>query len=601
VGSKRDKSRLRTARGVTAHAAPGNDLLLVVAAPTWQWLVAALTVAAAAVVVYLPTLHNEFVTWDDPDYITKNAYVTSPDGLAAIWNPRTKQQQYYPLVFSSYWVEYRLWGDAPSGYHATNFALHAINAALIVLLLRQLGLSPWAAWLAAALFAVHPLNAASVAWAAERKNVLSLLFYLLALLCYLRQTRGGSWVLYALAGVLFVLGLLSKTAVVTFPATALVCDRLILRRWTLRSFARTAPLLLLGLLAAALTHHVEARNAGTNIVRLEPWWRPFAAAGAVWFYIGKVFVPTNLAGVYERWDLRAHWPVFAAALAAVPAAVYAVWRWRRRLPPQVPWGLGHYVLSLGPMLGLVSFNYTQFSFVADHFVYLPVIGLFAAIAALAEAGRVRIRAALVRRVVPTALAVGVLAVLGTLTWRQCATLWHDARSFWEETCRMSPGGWVGHYNLGNLYIRTGQTRDSAEHYRRAAAAKPDLHQAYGSLGEALALLGDRAGALEAYRRGIATVPYDSKKWVDYRHGAADVLLVLGRKDEAEKYLREAATKSLYRAQIRLGRYLRDERRYSEAAAFYQAAGKTKDAAPLEVTNAQRELAALPREAGAGKP
>jgi len=464
-----------------------------------------------------------------------------------------------------------------------------------------------------------------VAWAAERKNVLSLLFYLLALLSYLRRTRGGGWRWYVLALALFVLALLSKTAVVTFPATALLCDRLILRRWTPRSFAHIVPFVLLGVLAAVLTHVVEQRNAGANIARLDPVWRPFAAAGALWFYVGKLLVPVNLAGVYERWDIGAHWPVFALALLAVPTAMYVIWRGRRRLPPQVPWGLAHYILALGPMLGLVSFNYTQFSFVADHFAYLPAIGLFVALAALADAARLRLttsaplhaptdacstppRVPFTRQLVATLPTLAVLAVLGTLTWRQTATLWHDARSFWEETCRMSPNGWVGHYQLANLDAREQRWPQAAEHYRRAAEVKPDLHQACGFLGDALWKLGDRAGALAAYERGIAVVPYASTKWIDYRHTPADILAVLAREQgrpehlqTAEKYLREAAGKPLFRAQIKLARYLRSQQRYAEAANFYQAALKVQQATPQEIATARQELAALPPQSGENVP
>ena len=595
---KSNNPRPENARRDRPSAADVPALLPVVVAPWWQWWIAAAIVCAAAIAAYIPTLNNDFVTWDDPDYITKNEYVVAPDGLSKIWNPGAKQQQYYPMVFSSYWLEHRLWGFEPRGYHLTNMVLHAINAGLLIGVLRLLGLNPWAAWLAAALFALHPINAGSVAWAAERKNVLSGLFYLLSLMCLLRNTRRPSWPVYGVSLLLFVLGLLSKTTVVTLPATAVLCDQLILRRWSWRSLARVAPMLALGLLAAWNTHRVELANSTMSMDALEPLLRPLAAAGAIWFYVGKIFVPFHFAGVYPRWDVRGSWPVFTLALAALPVAGYAVWRLRRRLSGHAVWGMGHYLLTLVPVLGLIPFNHTQFSFVADHFMYLPGIGVFVAIAAGANYVRRQLGNRWLRTVASTGVACVVLAGLGVVCWRQNATAWRDARAFWEHTISLDPNSWVGHYNLANLNIRENRLADAAEQYRLATLARPDRHQGYGRWAETLVQLGDLEGAAKAYRHAIEAVSFPSRSWTDYRHQLADVLVRLNRLEEAEKWLREVAQRKpqLDRGYLKLATFLHGQSRFEEAVKCYEQALKVNpnlDAARRGLEAAQQARQRIP--------
>src|SRR5215468_9171336 len=179
-------------------------------------LLVVVTVAA-----YLPALHAGFV-WDDDSYVTDNAALRSVDGLRRIWFEPGAEPQYYPLTFTTFWVEYHLWGLQPFGYHLVNVFLHAVNALLVWLILRRLRLP--GAWFAAAVFALHPMQVESVAWISERKNVLSGLLFLSALLVYLRAegtdgaARRSSWLAYGVVGVLFVGALLSKTVTCTLPA-----------------------------------------------------------------------------------------------------------------------------------------------------------------------------------------------------------------------------------------------------------------------------------------------------------------------------------------------------------------------------------------------
>src|SRR6187455_2566715 len=175
--------------------------------------------ALLAAALYLPTLNNGFVNWDDDRLLLDNPAVARDDGLAIIWSRPELPEGFpnYPLTFTTYWVEHRLWGFTPAGYHAVNLLLHALATALVCLFVRALGAGAWVAGLTAALFATHPMQVESVAWVAERKNVLAAVWYLAAALAFLRHRRTGSEAAYALSLLCCAAALLSKTATITLP------------------------------------------------------------------------------------------------------------------------------------------------------------------------------------------------------------------------------------------------------------------------------------------------------------------------------------------------------------------------------------------------
>ncbi len=611
-----------------------RDLLPLAESRAWQWWLAAATVLGMALIVYWPTLHNDLINWDDFEYLTKNDYVAERGGLARIWNYKEKHEQFYPMVFTSFWLEHKITlklrgkealdsvkgvdhlerGFEPKVHHLTNMVLHGVCAALVVWLLRLLGVKPWVAWLTAALFTVHPINVASVAWTAERKNVLSGVLYLLSFIFYLldtrlRGTRRRSWIAYGAGLVMFVLALMSKSAMMTLPASAILADRLIERRWSWQSWVRVAPMLILGAFSAYVTKTTEVRNAGVTMVPLEWEYRPFAAAGAIWFYIGKLLLPYHFPGVYTRWDLRGSWPVFMAALAGIPVACGVVWKLRHRLPGAATWGLGHFVVSLFPMLGLVAFNYTQFSFVADHFVYLSSVGVLLCVALAVDYARNLAKAAWGRVWLPTALAGVVLVGMGAASFRHCKYVWKNGESFWVYTLNLNPGCWPGHYNLGNIYRRrasamrsdlAGLRREAkqvddeevqaellaeadstnqeildllekaAECYKRSAEAKVSLGQGWANRGDVLATLARTEEALVDYKKALQTAPNNPR----YLYYTGDVLVRLDRREEAEPYFQQLIRNNM--------RQTPDQRGYLANAHYklgtcYQRGGKPDEA------------------------
>lgn len=513
----------------------------------WQRWVPSLSVFLAALVVYIPSLDNGFVSWDDDHYIYDNNQLVHQKGLADIWtnvkhtrfkgerDPRNRRilkdstHQYYPLLFTMFWLEHRLYGDDPAvfkveqeavGYHATSMVLHAVNCVILLWLLQKLGVSVWAAWLVAALLAVHPMNVASVAWAAERKNLLALFFYMLAMMAYLRFRRKGKWAFYALTFVLFQCALWSKTVALTFPIVLLMTDRLIDRRWGVRSFARIAPMFLLSFIAAGTTMHVEDRNRSVPLVDHQ---RPFVAPATLWFYPAKLVAPVDQLPIYNLWNPDAidhdRWQPAAELKWWVPliGAIVAAWalvHWRRAITesvgPHFWWGLGFYLVTQLPMMGLKNINYFQFAYVADHYIYNGCAGVFLMLAVSADALRRRLGARGSAGHAVTAVALAALTAYGVKTWRY-TDVWQDSESFWNATLAENPGCWPGWYNLGNHYKRqadrAANQRDSdtaqalwtkaAEHYAGAIRAKRNLHNGYEQLAPLLLKL-DRKAELERY-------------------------------------------------------------------------------------------------------
>ncbi|MEM7227408.1 MAG: O-GlcNAc transferase, partial [Planctomycetota bacterium] len=260
-------------------------------------------------IAYAPVTRAGFI-WDDDSYVTKNANVQSPDGVFRFWIPR-ETPQFYPLVFSSFWVEFQLWGLDPLGYHIVNVVLHGINAILLWLILIRLRIP--GAFVVAALFAVHPIHVESVAWITERKNVLSGMFYLLGMLSYLRfeenltsepRRSAGGW--YGLAFVAYVAALLSKTITCSLPAALLLIMFWQRRPLNTARIMRIMPFFLIGIPLALITVWLERDHVGASGVDFDQSFleRCAIASRSLLFYAGKIAVPYELAFFYHRWTIQ---------------------------------------------------------------------------------------------------------------------------------------------------------------------------------------------------------------------------------------------------------------------------------------------------------
>ena len=443
---------------------------------------AAALVAGAAALAYLPALAGGFI-WNDSDYVTAPA-LRSLAGLGRIWGELGATQQYYPLLHSAFWVEHRLWGDHPLGYHLATLLLHAGASVLFALVLRRLAVP--GAWLAALLFAVHPVHVESVAWVTEQKNTLSLVFYLLAALAYLKFDAGRGKGAYAAASALFVLSLGCKTVTATLPAALLVVlwwrsGRLGWRRDVLP----LAPWLLAGAAMGVFSSWVEKRYLGAQGVDFDLAFpgRVLVAGRAVWLYAGKLAWPLNLNFVYPRWSVDAAdwrewlWPAAALGFTAALWAVRRRWR-----APLAVWLL--FVGSLFPVLGFVNLYGASYSWVWDHWQYLADLAPLAlAASALASIG---LRAGPRLRALECALAAALVVGLGAITWGHCA-MFRDDPTLYRSTLARNPDCWLAHNNLGKLLAETpGGLPQAIAHYREALRLRPGSAEAQYNLANALA-------------------------------------------------------------------------------------------------------------------
>ncbi len=444
---------------------------------------------------YAPALRNGFVRWDDTLFVVENDALRSNDGLARIWSAAEMPDGFpnYPLAFTTYWLEYRLWGEWPAGYHATNIVLHAVNTGLVFALALALGASPWAATVCAGLFGLHPMQVESVAWVAERKNVLSCFFALLTVLTYIQHQASLRWRWFAASAFCFLLALLSKTAVAPLPLSLIAMDRLRSGRWRWSRLVYAASLLVMAAVAGLLTLHHENTPLTVPLAQ-----RPLLAAMALWFYAGMLLAPWNLMVIYPRWDVSLTHLVWWLPLLAIPPAVAVIWRFARSF--RIKWGTAHFALLLLPVLGFRPFGFNQFSFVADHHVYLPSVGFLLALAE--ELDQLR---ATRRRLI--SLVVGmVLACWLGLTEIQITT-WFDSETLWRESLQRNPTPLV-HNNLADVLTDQGRLDEAEQQAREALVDWPNSVSVHRNLGRIYFLAGQLAAAEEESRKALALDPTD---------------------------------------------------------------------------------------------
>jgi len=484
--------------------------------PAYGVFLPALALLVCTLVAYLPAAQGGFV-WDDDAYVTENRTLRSAAGLGRIWFQVGAVPQYYPLVHTTFWLEYRLWGLHPTGYHLVNILLHAMAAVLLWHILRRF--LPAGAWMVAALFALHPVHVESVAWITERKNVLSGVFYLAALLVYLcfdasrgrkpaeAQAGRPAWGLYALALLLFAAALLSKSTAATLPAALLVILWWQRRAAPWREMPWLTPFFLMGIGMGALTVWVERTVVGATGVDFDLSWgeRWLVAGRALWFYAGKLVWPHPLIFFYPRWqiDTAAWWQhLFPVAALAV---LVGLWLLRRRLGRGPAAAVMLFAGTLFPALGFIAVYPMRFSFVADHFQYLASIGLLVL--------GVSFAARFLRGNGAVMVGAVVLLILGGLTWSQART-YRDLETLWRDTLSKNPQAWLAHNNLGTVLVGRGEMEEAILHFSRAVEVKPDYAMAYFNRGTSHSSLGQLEQALQDFRRAIELDPRNAESYVN---------------------------------------------------------------------------------------
>ena len=468
---------------------------------------------------YLPALGAGFV-WDDEPLITANPLLRSLSGLAEIWSG-ARTADYFPLTNTIFWIEYHLFGVHAAGYHALNIFLQSANALLVWAVLRRLEIP--GAWLAGLIFGIHPVHAESVAWISELKNLLSMFFFLVSLLCFfeIEEKRAfSSSVAYVASLCFFLFALLSKTHVVFLPVVILLCawwrrssslerndgagGRQVAKRASPhfhREMIRIWPFFLVAIALGLLTLWFQSRGIGEEEIVLGSFGRRFANAGmAVWWYAGKVFAPIRLMNVYPSWRFDSPRLVEWLPLLALIGVMLILWRWRNRWTRSLLFAFAYFVVALLPVLGLLRMAYARSgTLVADHFQYFADISLIA----LFSAGVARLLDSRPRwiKIVTGAVVTLLLGAIGSYTWAR-TEIYRNEETLWQDNFSKNPDAWQGHNRIGQLFFDKGKFAEAAQHFKRATELKPEIPDNYNSLGLAYCRLERLDEGIVEYRKAL---------------------------------------------------------------------------------------------------
>lgn len=475
---------------------------------------------------FSPALNGDWL-WDDDLLISQNALIHDPAGLWKIWFQPDRHLLYFPLTASVEWFEWRLWHDQTLGYHVINVVLHLTGSLLVWRVFHRLGLK--LAWLGGLIFAIHPINVESVAWMAELKNTLSLPLFLLAVCAFLDFDERRKPKDYLLALGLFVAAMFAKTTMMMFPVVSLLYAWWKRGRIGWGDLKLSVPFLAVSVAFGFLTLHFLHRSADAVNIPEGGLLSHLACAGlAISFYFSKCFLPLQQMPIYPRWDVDP--PLFTQFLPYPILIGVLLWCWSKR----TPWGrhallgLGFFLIMLAPFVSLIPMSYT---WVMDHLVYIPLIGLVG----LVVAGVGEIETMIPASCRP--LGVGfVAAVIAFLGW-QChsyATVFANPETMWSYAVEKNPEAWPAYDNLGVAFVKAGDLAGGIEQYNRSLQLHP-CPSVYNNLGLALMQTDLLPEALSAFESSVQLAPEYTET---YNH-LGFALMEAGREAEAKQQFETA--------------------------------------------------------------
>jgi cytochrome c-type biogenesis protein CcmH/NrfG len=524
---------------------------LVDPAASWQdFLMRFAIIVLAALWIYSPVYHPFFPAdwlWDDDQLLTANATVQSTT-LSALWklwfNP--DGADYFPLSYTALWLQWPFFKMWPTGYHLTTIVLHIVGSLLLWRLLAVMKLP--GAWLAAVLFAVHPVCVESVTWVSELKNTVSLPLFLLSAISFVKFDDAGESSPtasrhYVLSLVFFLLAMLAKTSVVAMPVVLLLYVWWKRGTVTVRDLVRTAPFFLISIVLGIVTiYYQHGRAIGQETIIVGGMDSRIATAGMlILFYLKTIFWPVTLLPIYPKWEVDPPQPWQFLAWPVIAAAGWWFWKNRDTWGRHVIFGVGFFLLMVAPVLGFITISYMRITWAADHFIYLPMIGVIALIAAGVATLYERISAT-ERPLLMSGTAL-VLAVLTAMSFRY-AGAWVNEDALWSHTLRHNENAWQAHNRLGAKKFARGhvddinpptriENRGALHHFTRSTALRPDLGETHNNLGTALSAKGRMNEAIEQFKEACRVTPHVPAIHVNL----ANSLAAGGRFEEAEaKYL-----------------------------------------------------------------
>jgi hypothetical protein len=468
---------------------------------SWKQLLQALIIVGAGIWIYWPVLHGDWL-WDDDYLISQNQIVHDPYGIWTIWlNPET-QIDYFPLTVSVEWLEWQFWPGNTFPYHCTNVVLHIVSSLLVWRLLSKFGLR--LAWLGGLCFAIHPIMVESVAWMAEMKNTLSMPPFLLAMCAWIDYERKGKPEDFFLTLFLFVVAMLCKTTMVMFPIIILLYAWWKRGRILGTDLKNSAPFFAVSLAIGLALVIFEHFGVGGQPIPLGGFFSRIAGAGlSLSFYFSKFFLPIDLLPIYPQWNIDP--PSLGQFLPWPVLGVVIYWLWLRR----EDWGrhallgLGFFLINLIPFIGFRPITFMRYSWVADHFIYLPMLGLLGLIVAALD----QINSRLPISARPATIGfVALLAIL--LTWgsHRYAKMFVNLETLWTYTIQHNPGSWSAHNNLGYALTQSGQLKEAQDQFEEALRINPNYAEAHNNLGCIFDKIGRPSEAVSQYKESLRLYP-----------------------------------------------------------------------------------------------
>ncbi len=491
-----------------------------------------LWLALVTVLVYEPVFHAQFTGYDDPEYVTANPHVLSGITVANLrWAFVTNHAgNWHPVAWISLMLDSQFFGHGPDVFHAVNLLLHVANTLLLFLWLCRATGAKWRSALVAALFALHPLHVESVAWISERKDVLSTLFWMLALLGYTDYAKTGRISRYFIALLLFGIGLMAKPMLVSLPCVLLLLDYWPLRRFaekrTLRLLIEKLPFLAFSIASSAVTLLVQRKHALTSLDTVPIFLRAQNATLACVTYIGKMFRPRGLAVIYP-YNLHPS-PIHALLSLAALVIVSAVVILTRRHKPYLFTGWLWFLLTLAPVIGIVQVG-TQS--MADRYTYIPLIGLFVV---LAWGGREALNGLRIPSLVQALGASIALALCAGLTRAQLR-YWHDSIALFQHAANVTLDNGIAEANLGFALAEQGRHDQAIAHYKTALQSQPRA-TIWNNLGQSLAATGKPEEGINAFQNALNLNPC----FGDAHHNLALALARNGKQQESLIHFGDAA-------------------------------------------------------------
>ncbi len=487
----------------------------------WRNYIFAIALVLTALLAYRPVWHGTPLM-DDQTYLITKPELRSGSGLLSLWMQPQTTKQYHPLVNTVFWVGNKLWGDAMLGYHLANIFLHSVSALLLWKILRRLEVA--GAWLAAALFALHPVQVDSVAWLAELKNTLSGVFFFGCILAYLRFDRTRTWRPYALALLLFCLGLLAKAIV----AMAVVVLPVLF--WWKRDFRPLIPFVFLAIVSGFATAWMERKFAGAEGKAFAFSFvdRLLIAGRSFWFYLTKALWPSDLLFVYPRWEVNSQtwwqylFPIAAVCLFALAWMLRKRWSWLFA-------GLLVFGAILFPMLGFFNVTFFNYSFVSDHFQYLAILGIIVPFSAGGAILLKRLDGAY--RVAGYALVFALLGALAVSTSRH-SVMYRDVETCSRMVLEKNPDHWPTRNNLGTALLQKGDLDGALACFEialRNSPSRPGVQKnIYRNIGDVFSKMGRTDEAIAQFEKCLSISP----DFAEAHHDLANALRRKGRYRDA---------------------------------------------------------------------